>query len=189
MPHRTARRPTTRWRRNASVWPRRQLEVVILVALTLGGGLDALLRATGALPVAPLLRDVALLAAVALVSGIVGLPFSWWRTFRLEERYGFNRTTLRAVARRYRERRCNRRRARAAACAGRALDNAQRRLGLVAMGLAGVDGVPAAAARCYTQPSSPRSTIKLHTVAGGRGEGARRGAAGTLPLPQRRVCS
>ena len=71
-------------------------DVGILVALTLGGGLDALLRATQALPVVPLLRDVALLAAVALIGGIAGLPFSWWRTFRLEEHYGFNRTTPRA---------------------------------------------------------------------------------------------
>jgi len=32
---------------------------------------------------------------VALIGGLVGLPFSWYRTFRLEARFGFNRTTLR----------------------------------------------------------------------------------------------
>ncbi len=70
-------------------------DVLVLLALTLGGGLGWLVRATEALSIAPLLRDVVLLAAVATIGGIAGLPFAWWRTFRLEERFGFNHTTLR----------------------------------------------------------------------------------------------
>src|SRR6185369_9941734 len=42
-----------------------------------------------------LVRDLLLLAGVALFGGAVALPFSWWRTFRIEERFGFNRTTIR----------------------------------------------------------------------------------------------
>ena len=30
---------------------------------------------------------------MAVVGGVAALPFSWWRTFRIEERFGFNRTT------------------------------------------------------------------------------------------------
>jgi len=37
---------------------------------------------------------VLLLGAIALIAGAVSLLFSWWRTFRIEERFGFNRTTL-----------------------------------------------------------------------------------------------
>jgi STE24 endopeptidase len=36
-----------------------------------------------------------LLAGASLVGAVTGLPFSWYRTFRLEARFGFNRTTLR----------------------------------------------------------------------------------------------
>jgi STE24 endopeptidase len=69
-------------------------DAVVLVAITLGGGLAWLLAATETMALPPLLRDLLLLVGVALIGGIVALPFSWWRTFRLEERFGFNRTTL-----------------------------------------------------------------------------------------------
>ncbi len=38
-------------------------------------------------------RFVAFLAALAAVYGLFGLPFSLWRTFVIEARFGFNRTT------------------------------------------------------------------------------------------------
>ena len=66
----------------------------VLLAFTLWGGIAFLFQATEGPGVAPLVRDVLLLAAVALIGGLVALPFSWWRTFRIEERFGFNRTTL-----------------------------------------------------------------------------------------------
>ena len=70
------------------------VDAAVLVALTLGGGLAWLLASTETLELPPLVRDLLLLVGVALAGGIVALPFSWWRTFRLEERFGFNRTTL-----------------------------------------------------------------------------------------------
>jgi STE24 endopeptidase len=66
----------------------------VLLMLTLGGGLGWLFGATEALPVARIVRDLLLLFGVAMVGGIAALPFSWWRTFRIEERFGFNRTTF-----------------------------------------------------------------------------------------------
>jgi STE24 endopeptidase len=69
-------------------------ETALLLLLTLGGGIALLFAWTERVDVAPLWRDVLLLAGVAVVSGVVGLPFSWWQTFRVEERFGFNRTTL-----------------------------------------------------------------------------------------------
>jgi STE24 endopeptidase len=71
------------------------VDALVLVAITLGGGLAWLFSATETLALPALLRDLLLLAGVALVGGAGALPFSWWRTFRIEERFGFNRTTLR----------------------------------------------------------------------------------------------
>jgi STE24 endopeptidase len=69
-------------------------DAVVLVAITLGGGLAWMFTATEALAVPAILRDLALLIGVALIGAVVALPFSWWRTFRVEERFGFNRTTM-----------------------------------------------------------------------------------------------
>ena len=65
----------------------------LTLALTVGGGIaaiDALWRRTGWSE--PWL-GVAVIATVAAVTGVIGLPVSLWRTFRLEARFGFNRTT------------------------------------------------------------------------------------------------
>jgi len=69
------------------------VDAVVLVALTLGGGLALLFGWTERIDAAPLWRDVILLVAIGVVGGLVSLPFSWWHTFRIEERFGFNRTT------------------------------------------------------------------------------------------------
>jgi STE24 endopeptidase len=76
-----------------------QIEILVdgafLFAITLGGGLntaDAWLR--GMLGNG-LLQGLALFAGLGLVSGVLGLPFALYRTFIIEERYGFNKTTWR----------------------------------------------------------------------------------------------
>jgi STE24 endopeptidase len=69
-------------------------DAVVLAALTVGGGLASLVAATQTLAIPPILRDLLLLVGVAFVSGLASLPFSWWRTFHIEERFGFNRTTV-----------------------------------------------------------------------------------------------
>lgn len=70
---------------------------VVLLGWTLLGGLDALNTAVrdlvlprwGALP-----YELVLLGAFALVSGLLDLPFELYSTFRIEQRFGFNRMTL-----------------------------------------------------------------------------------------------
>ncbi len=69
------------------------VDTVVLLALTLGGGLALLVDATGALPVGALWQDLALIVGLAIITGVIGLPFAWWHTFVLEARFGFNRTT------------------------------------------------------------------------------------------------
>lgn len=71
------------------------VDTLVLIALTLGGGIAALIALTGALPAGPLWQDVALLAALAVITSLIGLPFGLYTTFGIEERFGFNRTTLR----------------------------------------------------------------------------------------------
>src|SRR3954463_16555242 len=53
------------------------VDTVVLVALTLGGGIAFLVDVTQSLSVGPLLRDLLLLIAVALIGGVIALPFSW----------------------------------------------------------------------------------------------------------------
>ena len=70
------------------------LEAALLLAWTLLGGLDWLngwlLDALGT----GLHQQLALLGAFATVGGLLSLPLAWWATFRIEERFGFNKMTL-----------------------------------------------------------------------------------------------
>ena len=65
----------------------------LALALTVGGGIAAIDAATALLELPALAQQVATVAAFALVTTLVGLPFDAWRTFRVEGRFGFNRTT------------------------------------------------------------------------------------------------
>ncbi|WP_180683669.1 M48 family metallopeptidase [Tepidicella baoligensis] len=67
----------------------------ILVGWTLLGGLQALQQTLLAWMGAGLHQQVALVAAFVLIGALIDLPLAWYRTFRLEERFGFNRMTWR----------------------------------------------------------------------------------------------
>jgi len=69
------------------------VDALVTLGLTLGGGIalvDAAWRSTGWGQ--PWL-GAAVIFTVLLFAGLINLPFSIWRTFRLEARFGFNRTT------------------------------------------------------------------------------------------------
>ena len=65
----------------------------LVVGWTLLGGLDALHRTLlmwlGDHPWQPL----AMLASFSVLSALLALPWTWWRQFGLEQRFGFNRST------------------------------------------------------------------------------------------------
>lgn len=69
---------------------------VVLLGWTLLGGIDTL-NVTVRDAIQPRFGDMAyqlaLLAAFALIGGLVDLPFELYNTFRLEQRFGFNRMT------------------------------------------------------------------------------------------------
>ncbi|AEE67907.1 integral membrane zinc-metalloprotease [Bordetella pertussis] len=71
----------------------RVYDAAILVALTLLGGLQFIDLWLGQLTQHDFLRQLLLLACVPLLLGLLGLPFTLWRQFRLEGRFGFNRMT------------------------------------------------------------------------------------------------
>lgn len=69
----------------------------VLVGWTLLGGIDALnqaLLSLGLPAYGGLVPQLALLAAFGLISGLLDLPFTLYSTFRIEERFGFNKMTF-----------------------------------------------------------------------------------------------
>jgi len=66
----------------------------ILIGWTLLGGLNWLNQSLLAIMGPGMHQQLALLAAFAAVGGLLELPLAWYRVFRLEEGYGFNRMTL-----------------------------------------------------------------------------------------------
>ncbi len=69
----------------------------VLLGWTLLGGLDALNQAllhSGLAAYGSLLPQLALLAAFGAICGLLDLPFTLYSTFRIEERFGFNKTTF-----------------------------------------------------------------------------------------------
>ena len=71
------------------------LSTALLIAWTLLGGLDALNQQLLQWLGNGLLQQLALLAAFAVISGLVGLPLSLYQTFIIEQRFGFNKLTPR----------------------------------------------------------------------------------------------
>ena len=75
-----------------------QLDTVVEAALLLGwtllGGLHFLNQALLAWLGGGLLQQLALVAAFAVIGGLLTLPLAWWSTFRIEERFGFNKMSL-----------------------------------------------------------------------------------------------
>ena len=67
----------------------------VLLGWTLLGGLDLLNRQLGGWLGGGMAQQLALLAAFSAIGGLLELPFSIWQTFRLEERFGFNKMSLR----------------------------------------------------------------------------------------------
>ena len=75
-------------------WLEFVLSLVLLLVWTLGGALDAVDRFWTGFPLPAMLTGVAVIATVAFLSGLVGIPAALYRTFVIEERFGFNRSNV-----------------------------------------------------------------------------------------------
>ena len=69
------------------------VDSVVLLVLTLGGGLALIDQALRAWLGGGYLHGLALFAGLGLVGFVIGLPASLYRTFRIEARFGFNKLT------------------------------------------------------------------------------------------------
>ena len=70
--------------------------VVMLLVLTVGGGIQFLSDLTAsAFAPGTLLHGTALLFGIGVVQFVVSLPLALYRTFAIEQRFGFNRMTIR----------------------------------------------------------------------------------------------
>lgn len=78
------------------------VEVVVgalfVLALTLGSLLQAMHEGWTALGLGGLMHGLAFIAGLVVLSSAIDLPFSLYRTFVIEERFGFNKMTLRLFA-------------------------------------------------------------------------------------------
>lgn len=66
---------------------------LLLLGWTLGGGLEWLDQTWRGLGLPPLATGVGVILSVLVIGSLLELPFALYRTFRLEARFGFNRTT------------------------------------------------------------------------------------------------
>lgn len=69
------------------------LHVVLLLAFTLGGGLNLLSEFWSAWLIDPLAHGMALIISTFFIMSVVEIPLSYYRTFVIEEQYGFNKMT------------------------------------------------------------------------------------------------
>jgi STE24 endopeptidase len=70
------------------------LDAVVLLGLTLGGGINAIDRQWLRLPLGEPWHGALVILSVLLIVGLIGLPLSLWSTFKVEARFGFNRTSV-----------------------------------------------------------------------------------------------
>jgi STE24 endopeptidase len=68
--------------------------VLLLILWTLGGALDAIDRFWAGLALPGIVTGAAVITSVAFITAVFGLPASLYRTFVIEERFGFNRSDI-----------------------------------------------------------------------------------------------
>jgi STE24 endopeptidase len=74
------------------------IETALALWLTLGGGLQLFSNLATSAFSHPVLQGLALMVLLVVVASIVELPVSAYRTFVIEQRFGFNKTTWRLFA-------------------------------------------------------------------------------------------
>ncbi len=70
------------------------LDAALALLLTLGGGLSAIDSAWQAAQLPAVWHGTVVVLSTFLLLSLVGMPLSIWRTFGVEARFGFNRTTV-----------------------------------------------------------------------------------------------
>ena len=66
---------------------------ILLLAWTLGGGLEWIDTLIRSYALSELVTGLAVIFGIMFISAIIDLPFTLYRTFKIEQRFGFNRMT------------------------------------------------------------------------------------------------
>jgi len=69
-------------------------DAAILLVLTFGGGLQAIANLAASFFPGGIARGVVFVAILVVIMSVIELPFSLYRTFGIESRFGFNKMTL-----------------------------------------------------------------------------------------------
>jgi STE24 endopeptidase len=69
-------------------------EVALLLIWTIGGGLEWLDQNIITYGLNPIMTGIAIILVYSLISALLDLPFSIYSTFVIEEKFGFNKTTV-----------------------------------------------------------------------------------------------
>jgi STE24 endopeptidase len=70
------------------------LGIVILLLLTLGGGINCAFNYWNTIASSSLLAGVAAIATIFLILTVIEIPTSVYQTFVIEEKFGFNKSTV-----------------------------------------------------------------------------------------------
>jgi len=70
------------------------LSTIMIIAFTLGGGIQFINDRLINFADHPLTMGVLVIGVYTLINAIIGLPFSIYSTFKIEQKYGFNNTTV-----------------------------------------------------------------------------------------------
>ena len=70
------------------------ISIIVLLLLTLGGGINAAFVFWAAQITSPLWAGIVALATIFLVMTLIDIPTSLYQTFVIEEKYGFNKSTV-----------------------------------------------------------------------------------------------
>jgi STE24 endopeptidase len=68
--------------------------IIILLLLTLGGVINWCFQFWASVITSPLVAGVAATATIFLLMTLIEIPSSWYQTFVIEEKFGFNKSTL-----------------------------------------------------------------------------------------------
>jgi STE24 endopeptidase len=70
------------------------LSIIFLLILTLGGAIDWVFKSWANLDLSPTITGLAAMASIFIVMSLLELPSSYYQTFVIEEKYGFNKNTV-----------------------------------------------------------------------------------------------
>ena len=70
------------------------ISIIFLLVLTLGGGISLAFNLWSSFDLSPMLTDLGAVATIFLVMTVLEIPTSLYQTFVIEEKYGFNKSTI-----------------------------------------------------------------------------------------------